>query len=149
MKSWKTSTRAHSGTWCCVGTLAKGAPRLRLKFKTVQKCATIKVRYGCSLLPTLPRLHHPPYSLVAISLPRRITNCKYCAIAYTSHELYFQTKMPLVIHTDFKIEIDILSTVCSRPERPNSIVNMIEYFLHSGRWCIAFENLGPSLCVAY
>jgi hypothetical protein len=47
--------------------------------------------------------------------------------------------------TDFKIEIDILNTICSRPERPDSIVRMLEYFKHEGRWCIAFELLGPSL----
>jgi len=46
---------------------------------------------------------------------------------------------------DFKIEIDILVTICSRPERPSSIVNMLEHFQHAGRWCIAFECLGPSL----
>mmetsp|Transcript_1978 Transcript_1978/g.4209 ORF Transcript_1978/g.4209 Transcript_1978/m.4209 type:complete len:112 (-) Transcript_1978:50-385(-) len=51
-------------------------------------------------------------------------------------------------HQDFKIEIDILVTICSRPERPRSIVEMLEYFLHRGRWCITFEFLGPSLWVS-
>ena len=49
------------------------------------------------------------------------------------------------LSADFKIEIDILNTICSRPERPASIVHMVEYFKHEGRWCIAFELLGPSL----
>ena len=46
---------------------------------------------------------------------------------------------------DFKIEIDILEVVSKRPGRPESVVEMFEYFEHLGRWCIAFETLGPSL----
>lgn len=48
---------------------------------------------------------------------------------------------------DFKIEIDILEVVSKRPGRPESIVEMFEFFEHLGRWCIAFETLGPSLLV--
>ena len=46
---------------------------------------------------------------------------------------------------DFKIEIDILEVVSKRPNRPQSIVEMFEFFEHMNRWCIAFETLGPSL----
>jgi len=49
-------------------------------------------------------------------------------------------------HRDFEIEIKILQVVCrERPERPDSIVRMLDFFLHQNRWCIVFEALGPSL----
>ena len=61
-----------------------------------------------------------------------------------------QSTTPLILSpplpaADFKIEIDILVTITARPERPESIVKMFEFFQHYGRWCIAFECLGPSL----
>jgi dual-specificity kinase len=56
-----------------------------------------------------------------------------------------QDRVEAKYHKDFKIEIDILEVVCKRPGRPESVVEMFEYFEHLGRWCIAFETLGPSL----
>jgi serine/threonine protein kinase len=38
-----------------------------------------------------------------------------------------------------------LEVVSKRPGRPESVVEMFEFFEHLGRWCIAFETLGPSL----
>lgn len=53
--------------------------------------------------------------------------------------------LSIPIFTDFKIEIDILEVVSKRSNRPQSIVEMFEFFEHMNRWCIAFETLGPSL----
>lgn len=56
-----------------------------------------------------------------------------------------QDRVEAKYHKDFKIEIDILEVVSKRPGRPESVVEMFEFFEHLGRWCIAFETLGPSL----
>lgn len=56
-----------------------------------------------------------------------------------------QDRVEAKYHKDFKIEIDILEVVSKRSGRPESVVEMFEFFEHLGRWCIAFETLGPSL----